>query len=168
MKRETLSILILEPNALQCDLIEMALIRSRMKPIVCDRPAALRQQLVQYMPDVLLIDTYLPGQNGLDLIGQLNSEVLLKRTKVFFISSMGFPEIVQKAGQMGASGFLVKPLNPDLLVTRILGCFNLTGPGNYHCNQSVPILRARSSFIVFFIFVSHNATELSSCEGAGR
>lgn len=124
MKRETPSILILEPNPLQCDLIKIALTRSGMKPIVCAQPAALRQDLVQYMPDVLLIDTYLPGHNGLDLISQLNSEVLLKRTKVFFLSSLGFPEVVQKAAQIGASGFLVKPLDPDLLVTRIQSCFN--------------------------------------------
>ena len=129
MKRETLSVLILEPNPLQCDLLKLALIRNRMKPTVCSEPARLREQLIELMPDVLLIDTYLPGQNGLDLINQLNSEVLLKRTKVFFISSLGFPEIVQKAAQMGASGFLVKPLNPDLLVTRIQDCFNR--PGTY-------------------------------------
>ena len=120
MKREMLSVLVLEPNALQCDLIKLALIRHSITPIICNQPTNLRQQLVQHLPDVLLIDTYLPGLNGLDLISQLNSEVLLKRTKVFFISSLAFPEIVQKAAKMGASGFLVKPLNPDLLVTRIL------------------------------------------------
>lgn len=120
MKRETLSVLVLEPNALQCDLIKLALIRHGLNPIICNRSAGLRQKLVQHLPDVLLIDTYLPGLNGLDLIGQLNSEVLLDRTKVFFISSLAFPEIIQKAAKMGASGFLVKPLNPDLLVTRIL------------------------------------------------
>ena len=123
MKRAQLSILILEPNPLQCDLIKMALHRSGMKPIVCEQPSALRQHLVQYLPDVLLIDTYLPGHNGLDLISQLNSEVLLKRTKVFFLSSLGFPEVVQKAAQIGASGFLVKPLDPDLLIMRIRSCF---------------------------------------------
>jgi DNA-binding response OmpR family regulator len=122
MKREIPTILILEPNSLQCDLIKMAIARSQMKPIVCDQPAALRHHLVQYMPDVLLIDTYLPGQNGLDLVSQLNSEVLLKRTKIFFLSSLGFPEVVQKAVQIGASGFLVKPLDPDLLITRIRSC----------------------------------------------
>ena len=115
-----LSVLVLEPNVLQCDLIKLALIRHSITPIICNQPTNLRQQLVQHLPDVLLIDTYLPGLNGLDLIGQLNSEVLLKRTKVFFISSLAFPEIVQKAAKMGARGFLVKPLNPDLLVTRIL------------------------------------------------
>ena len=124
MKRETLSVLILEPNVLLCDLIRMTLVRSQMNPIVCTQPSTLRQQLVQWAPDALLIDTYLPGQNGFDLIGELNSDILLKRTKVFFISSLGFPEIVQKAAQMGASGFLVKPLNPDLLVTRLLKSFN--------------------------------------------
>ena len=121
MKRETLSVLVLEPNALQCDLIKLALIRNYMNPIICSGPTDLRQKLIQHLPDVLLIDTYLPGLNGLDLISQLNSEVLLNRTKVFFISALAFPEIVQKAAKMGASGFLVKPLNPDMMVTRILG-----------------------------------------------
>lgn len=119
-----LSVLVLEPNALQCDLIKAVLTRNRMNPIICNEANALRQQLCEYLPDVLLLDTYLPGQNGLDLIGQLNSEVLLQRTKVIFLSSLGYPEIVQKAARVGASGFLVKPLNPDLLVTRILKCFH--------------------------------------------
>ena len=101
MKRETVSVLVLEPNALLCDLIKMALVRSGMNPIVCGNPATLRQALVEHVPDVLL-----------------------NRTKVFFLSSLGFPEIVQKAAQIGASGFLVKPLDPDLLISRISNSFN--------------------------------------------
>lgn len=124
MKRETLSVLLLVPNPLQCDLLKMTLARHQMRPIVCDKPESLRDQLVQTMPDVLLIDTHLPGHNGLDLISKLNSEVLLKRTKVFFLSSLGFPEVVQKAAEIGASGFLVKPLDPDLLVSRISKSFS--------------------------------------------
>jgi DNA-binding response OmpR family regulator len=124
MKREALSVLILEPNALQANLIKAVLSRHQLNPMICTQPAALRQLLLEHLPDVLLIDTYLPGQNGLDLIAELQSEVLLRRTKVFFISSLGYPEIVQKAARLGASGFLVKPLNPDLLVSRILKCFD--------------------------------------------
>lgn len=125
MKRETLSVLILIPNSLQCDLVKMTLLRSGMRPIVCGKPESLHDQLVEHMPDVLLLDTHLPGYNGIDLVQQLNSKVLLERTKVFFISSLGFPEVVQKAAQIGASGFLVKPLNPDLLVSRISNSFSL-------------------------------------------
>ncbi len=122
MKRTIPSVLILIPNALQCDLIRMALLRNNMNPIVCHQPSTLRQHLLQYLPDVLLIDTYLPDQNGFDLLNELNSEVILKRTKVIFVSSLGFPEIVQKAAKVGASSFLIKPLNPDLLVKRIQNC----------------------------------------------
>ncbi|MBP6177763.1 MAG: response regulator [Anaerolineales bacterium] len=131
MKRENLSVLILEPNALQCDLIKLALIRHRMNPIICDQPLALRDRLMENTPDVLLIDTHLPGWNGLDLIEQLNSEVLLIRTKVFFISSLAFPEVVHKAAKMGAAGFLVKPLDPDLLVSRIHTSFK-SASGYFH------------------------------------
>jgi CheY-like chemotaxis protein len=124
MKREILQVLVLEPNLLQSDVIKMALTRSGMNPIICDEPGILRRQLLEHLPDVLLIDTYLPGHNGLELINQLVLEGLLRRTKVFFLSSMGYPEIVRKAAKLGASGFLVKPLNPDLLVTHILKHFN--------------------------------------------
>ena len=123
MKREMPSVLILIPNSLQCDLVKMALLRGQMQPVVCTKPEALREQLVQIMPDVLLIDTHLPGHNGLDLVRDLTSDIL-QRTKIFFISSLGFPEVVQKAAQIGASGFLVKPLNPDLLVSRIQNCLS--------------------------------------------
>jgi two-component system, sensor histidine kinase ChiS len=126
MKRDMPAVLVLEPNALQCDLIKLALTRHSMTPIICTRPETLRQQLREHLPDVLLIDTALPGQNGLDLIGQLQAEVLLQQTKIFFISALGYPEIVQKAARLGASGFLVKPLNPDLMVNRIQKCFNRT------------------------------------------
>jgi response regulator of citrate/malate metabolism len=98
--------------------------RNFMQPIICDDMSMLRQQLVQYQPDLLLVDTHLPGQNGLDLVGELQAEAFLKQTKVFIISSLGYPEIVQKAVKAGASDFLVKPLDTDLLVARILRCFN--------------------------------------------
>jgi DNA-binding response OmpR family regulator len=124
MNRDTLHVLVLEPNLLQCDLIKVALTRNGMKAIICDDPGALKRYLHEHRPDVLLIDTYLPGQNGLELISQLTLQGLLGWTRVFFISSMGYPEIVYKAVKLGASGFLVKPLNPDLLVNRVLKCFN--------------------------------------------
>ena len=122
MNRETLSVLVLEPNAMQCDLLKLALTRHRMNPIICGEPSALREKLAQHAPDVLLVDTHLPGINGMDLVSQLNTAVLLNRTKVFFLSSLAFPEVVQKAAKIGASGFLVKPLDPDLLAARILDC----------------------------------------------
>ena len=127
MTSKKLTVLILEPNVLQCNLIKMALQRNAMQPFICEDTATLRDLLVQHIPELLLVDTHLPGQNGLDLVTELNAEGFLKRTKVFIISSLGYPEIVQKAVKAGASDFLVKPLDMDLLVTRILRLFNRSG-----------------------------------------
>jgi DNA-binding response OmpR family regulator len=124
MKRDHPSVIILEPNAMQCDLLKLALTRHSINPIICRQPSALKHELVQHAPDVLLVDTNLPGINGLDLIAQLNFDTLLNRTRIFFISSLAFPEVVQKAAKIGASGFFVKPLDPDLLAARILDCCN--------------------------------------------
>lgn len=127
MTTPILSVLIVEPNALQCDLIKLAMTRGCFGTIVCRQPSNLQQLMHQHQPDVLVIDTYLPEQNGLDLLGQLQLASLPKKPKVFVVSAMGFPEIVQKAAQMGANGFFVKPLDPELLVSRILSFFPRQG-----------------------------------------
>lgn len=119
MTRKKLLVMIIEPNQLQCDLITLTLARNSIQPIVCEDPTEIRQMLLQHKPDLLLVDTHLPGQNGLDLVSELNAEAYLKKMKVFIISSLGYPEIVQKAINAGATDFLVKPLAPDLLVDRI-------------------------------------------------
>ena len=76
--------------------------------------------MIEHIPDILLVDTLLPGINGLDLVSDLNAESFLSRTKVFILSSLGYPEIVQKAARIGAADFLVKPLDTDLLISRII------------------------------------------------
>jgi DNA-binding response OmpR family regulator len=119
MKTDNLRILILEPNALQRSLLKVALTRHGMTPLICKSADDLRNDLFELQPDALIIDTHLNGKNGLSLISQLEESRSLQNTRIFFISSLGYAEVVQKAVQLGASGFLVKPLDTDLLVQRI-------------------------------------------------
>lgn len=113
------SVIVFEPDRLQRDLIVLALRRNLLEPIICDDPAEVRKYLVEHKPDLLLLDLYLPGQNGLDFILEIQQEGLLAKTKFIFISSIAFPEIIQKAVKMGATDFIVKPLNVEMLVSRV-------------------------------------------------
>ncbi|MEI6290065.1 MAG: response regulator [Chloroflexota bacterium] len=122
-----IKVLIIEPSRLLSDLILLALTRSGMTPILCTDTSMVRPLLIEHIPDILLVDTLLPGINGLDLVSELNAESYLSRTKVFILSSLGYPEIVQKAARIGAADFLVKPLDTDLLVARILRSMTKTG-----------------------------------------
>ncbi|MDR3578309.1 MAG: response regulator [Anaerolineaceae bacterium] len=113
------SVIIFEPDRLQRDLIVLALRRNQLLPVICDDPSEVRKYLVERKPELLLLDLYLPGQNGLDFIREIQQEGLMGKTRFLFISSIAFPEIIQKAVKMGATDFLVKPLNVELLVSRV-------------------------------------------------
>jgi DNA-binding response OmpR family regulator len=114
-----LEVLILEPDALQRDLIVMALKRSGFSTVVCSKSAEVKNYLLERKPALMVLDIYLADQNGLDLLEELSQAGLLVLTRVVVVSSMGFPEIVSRARRLGAADFLVKPLNSDLLIERV-------------------------------------------------
>lgn len=109
----------IEPDKLQRDLMMMALKRNGINVEICANPDDLPGLLDLKKPAVLVMDLYLPGINGLDLMLDLKGRGLLEETKVIGVSSMAFPEIVRKMVQAGFSEFLVKPLDTDQLVARV-------------------------------------------------
>ena len=62
-------------------------------------------------PDIITLDIILPDANGLDLL-----ESILKarpQTKVVVCSSIGQEQIIKKAMDHGAKGFIQKPFTPE-------------------------------------------------------
>ncbi len=112
-------ILVVVFDTLQRDLIVMALNRGTYRPVICEDLAQIRPLIKEHQPAVLLIDLYLPGTNGLELLKDLSREGLLKQRSTIVISAMGFPEIINQVIALGVDDFLVKPIYPDLLLARI-------------------------------------------------
>lgn len=106
-------------DIMQRDLIVMALKRNHFNPFICNNLVELPSLIEEMKPSVLLLDIYLSGGNGLDLVLDLKERGLLEQTKVIGISSMAFPEIVRKLAQAGFSDLLVKPLDIDLMIRRV-------------------------------------------------
>ncbi|WP_350645864.1 response regulator, partial [Pseudoalteromonas sp. G24-MNA-CIBAN-0072] len=59
-------------------------------------------------PDLVLLDIHLPDGNGLDLLSDLRR--LNIKSEVMLLTAAKEVEILEKAMQLGASDFLVKPL----------------------------------------------------------
>ncbi len=117
-KQHPLVALVVESDATQRALISMGL--SRMGCTVCSArdSAEARSLLEEKRPALLVLDTYLPKINGIDLLRQFKSAQLLGKCVVIMISAYGFEEVVQQAIQAGAQDFLVKPIDVDLLIQR--------------------------------------------------
>jgi CheY-like chemotaxis protein len=113
------TVVVLEPDPVQRDLIRLALTRSGCAVVTASTGKEAIEMLKSAPPALLLLDLFLPQQNGLDLLQQIRSAGLVAHTAVVVISGLGFPEVVQQAVQSGAQDFLVKPIDTDQLVDRV-------------------------------------------------
>lgn len=113
------TLLLLIPDALQRDLASLALQRAGFTILVCPAGEQLPAMLAEHCPDGLLVDLFLPGVNGLQMLEQLRSGGRLGAARLFVVSAFAFPEVVLRARELGVSDFFVKPIQADLLVERI-------------------------------------------------
>jgi two-component system KDP operon response regulator KdpE len=65
-------------------------------------------------PDILLLDIYLPGMNGLEALRKLRT---FSQTPVIVISARD--SLGPEAMELGANEFIAKPFKPEQLVQRI-------------------------------------------------
>jgi CheY-like chemotaxis protein len=61
------------------------------------------------MPSVMLLDLNMPRKNGFDVLTWVRAQPRFKRLPVIVLSASMRPEDVERAFDLGASSFLVKP-----------------------------------------------------------
>lgn len=64
-------------------------------------------------PDVVLLDVFLAGQNGLQIMESIRLHPRLRSTRVVMVSGM---DVSAECMKKGADAFLLKPYMPDDLV----------------------------------------------------
>ncbi len=75
----------------------------------------IRDGFVQWKPDMVLLDLFLPGCSGLDLLREFRKMgIRLGRSvPILVVSSLGFREVVEQARELGAVDFILKPVDVD-------------------------------------------------------
>jgi DNA-binding NarL/FixJ family response regulator len=80
-----------------------------------DGPAALRM-VRELTPDVVLMDIRMPGMDGLEATRRIVEDERLDRTRIVILTTFDLDEYVFEALRVGASGFLVKDTEPEVLL----------------------------------------------------
>ncbi len=112
-------VLVVEADPVQRDLMQMTLTRIGCEVVNTRDPQQVPIIFAKQHPSLLILDTFIPGSSGLEIISELKEKKLLKHSLVLFVSSYGFPEIIQQAKAAGANEFLMKPLNFDEFGLRV-------------------------------------------------
>ena len=71
------------------------------------------------LPGLLLLDLKLPLKHGTEILAWLRAQPSLKRLLVVILSSSQDPSDIDKAYELGANSYLVKPVSFDALVDMV-------------------------------------------------
>ena len=114
------SILLVEDNPLDVDLTIRAFQRNRLaNPVVVARYGEeavafiARWETGERTPLVVLLDINMPRMNGLEVLRALKSNAVSRSIPVVVLTSSNEDRDVQRAYELGANSYIVKPVNFD-------------------------------------------------------
>jgi len=70
-------------------------------------------------PDIILLDIIMPHLDGIGVLEELGKMELSWKPKVIMLTAFGHENITQKAVELGASYYILKPFNLEILAERI-------------------------------------------------
>lgn len=77
------------------------------------------KQLVEFIPDIIISDTVLPGIDGYELCRHVKQMETLRDVPFILLTSLEHSDDVLMGLQCGADQFLTKPWNEEFLISRI-------------------------------------------------
>ena len=84
--------------------------------------------LAKAIPDMILSDLHMPGEDGFNFIRRVKADPRLAGVPFVFISSSIWGEgDREKAMELGVSRFLLRPIEPQALVNEVVGCLMAAG-----------------------------------------
>jgi PleD family two-component response regulator/EAL domain-containing protein (putative c-di-GMP-specific phosphodiesterase class I) len=112
-------VLIVEDDRGQAKFCESILRHRGMITSVCEDPARVPATLDEFKPDLVLMDLYLPGSNGIEVAQRIREQAGHAFLPIVFLSGEHDLDLRFDAIRMGADDFITKPVKPRHLVTAV-------------------------------------------------
>jgi DNA-binding response OmpR family regulator len=112
----TFRVLLVEDDPTMIMLLQTLLEIEGFEPVLIENYDNVLGEVHAAQPDVVLMDVHLREINGLEVLGAIRADAVLKQPCIIMASGMDFRE---QALTAGANDFLQKPFMPDELVRKI-------------------------------------------------
>jgi phosphoribosyl 1,2-cyclic phosphodiesterase/CheY-like chemotaxis protein len=77
------------------------------------------ESILDVKPDCVILDVMMPRVDGYQLIKQIRAQSELARTKIVVVSAKNYDQDKERAMEMGANGYFVKPINIETFETSV-------------------------------------------------
>ncbi len=112
----SLRMLYVEDNRINAILFEEALrMREDLELRIAENGDEALQLVDAWLPDVLVLDSHLPGMNGFELLQALREVSGLAHAPAFMCSADASPDDIERAAQAGFVGYWLKPVDMEQL-----------------------------------------------------
>ncbi|MDO4546961.1 MAG: sporulation transcription factor Spo0A [Clostridia bacterium] len=80
----------------------------------------------QYKPDIMLLDVIMPRMDGFAVLKALGESRIQPAARVIMLTGLRRDDFIERAMRLGASYYMVKPVDMDILFNRIREIYALT------------------------------------------
>lgn len=111
-------------------LINMMLVRAGFKVLKSTDPTKVIEMAKQNPPDLFLLDVMMPQLNGWELAQKLKEEEELSEIPIIFLTAFEDKDSMMKGFASGASDYMTKPFEQDILLARVRSQLKLVASRN--------------------------------------
>ena len=123
-KDEGLSVCVVEDDPLIASLAQKLLEKAGYRVRAFESSTDAAKALPELAPDVVITDIMMPELDGLALCERLSTEASLADTKFVIVSAKAYDFDRERARELGAVGFITKPIDPEAFVDQIEACIS--------------------------------------------
>jgi response regulator RpfG family c-di-GMP phosphodiesterase len=135
---------------------------------VC-KDASMAKYMVDHIPvDIALLDIDMPGISGFELLDYIRSNPKRKNLPVIFVTGFATKEFIKKAVTSGALDYIIKPIQPDILINKITNILGTPKEGmeknnvkNENIDEQKPVLTKNAVQAEVVKYLSYMFTTLN-------
>lgn len=151
MESNKITVLIADDNEDFCDILKEYLEKQQDIEVIGIAQDGLKaiELINSTRPDVVILDIIMPHLDGLGVLERLSEMNLQKVPKVIILSAVGQDKITQRAINLGADYYVVKPFDFEVFIERIRQLMNET---------SSPKIKKRFNYNVPSALITNNTS----------
>ena len=112
-------ILIVDDEHFMQTIFQDALEKAGFRTSLAGDGSSAINSFLHLQPDMILLDLIMPGKDGFETCQEIRNLQHGKYTPVLMVTALGDTGSIHRAFEAGATDFITKPINPDLLVYRV-------------------------------------------------
>ena len=113
------TVLIVDDIPVNIILLKTMLARTNVKILTAVNGQEALDLVRSLKPQVVLLDIQMPVMNGLEVLKEIKSDPKLKDIAVIMVSAYTSAEDIEQSMNLGASGFIKKPVIMDILLSNV-------------------------------------------------